>query len=250
VLAAIDEYSENYNQLMNIGARKGEFICDLIAEHKPSVMVELGGYVGYSAILFGDAVRRNGGYQYLSLEINPEMAAVSNTLLELAGLRDFVRVVIGPCNKSLVRLVKEKNEISQIELLFIDHWQELYLPDLWLLEELNVLKPGVSVLAADNVISPGAPKYLEWVRASPAQKREMMKRRKTALDQDGVDSTETNGANLDSARLRGNPNLVYESSVEEFKIKTWKVCSCYFLLFGSFITSGNQIFWCFLAPRC
>jgi catechol O-methyltransferase len=113
VLGAIDEYSQQHNGLMNIGGKKGAFICSLIAEHKPSVMIELGGYVGYSAILFGDAVRANGGKQYLSLELNPEMAAVANTLIDLAGLRDFVRVIIGPCNESLIRLVQvEKTKMA------------------------------------------------------------------------------------------------------------------------------------------
>jgi catechol O-methyltransferase len=60
VLAAIDEYHSNHNMLMNIGPVKGAHITGLIAEHKPSIMIELGGYIGYSAILFGDAVRANG----------------------------------------------------------------------------------------------------------------------------------------------------------------------------------------------
>jgi len=213
VLAAIDEYSNVFNQLMNVGPQKGAFMCELIAERKPSVMIELGGYVGYSAILFGDAVRRHGGQQYLSLELNPEMAAVSSILVDLAGLRDFVRIVIGSSNESLIRLVQQEKKISQIELLFIDHWKDAYLPDLQLLEEFNVLKPGVSVLAADNVIFPGAPEYLQWVRASPAQKREMVKNKKLALNKNGVSGAETDN---DGSAVLGNPNLVYESSIREF----------------------------------
>lgn len=63
---------------MNIGATKGAFVTNLIAKNKPSVMIELGGYVGYSAILFGDVIRANGGKQFLSIEKNPEVAAVAN----------------------------------------------------------------------------------------------------------------------------------------------------------------------------
>ena len=33
---------------MNVGDDKGKIVADLIAEQKPEVMVELGGYVGYS----------------------------------------------------------------------------------------------------------------------------------------------------------------------------------------------------------
>ena len=61
VLAAIDEFARTKKYLMNVGEDKGSIVTNLIAEVKPQVMVELGGYVGYSCILFGDAVRRAGG---------------------------------------------------------------------------------------------------------------------------------------------------------------------------------------------
>lgn len=59
--------------MMTVGAPKGRIVTDLIDEIKPKTMIELGCYMGYSAILFGDAVRRNGGERYLSLELNPEL---------------------------------------------------------------------------------------------------------------------------------------------------------------------------------
>jgi len=45
------------------------------------LQVELGGYVGYSTLLFADAVRSSGGSHYYSLERNPEFAAVITSLL-------------------------------------------------------------------------------------------------------------------------------------------------------------------------
>ncbi|KAJ5091983.1 hypothetical protein NUU61_006853 [Penicillium alfredii] len=200
VLVAIDEYVDKHQVLMNIGATKGAFISDLIAARKPSTMIELGGYVGYSAILFGDAVRAHGGKQYLSIENNPEMAAVANQLLDLAGLRDFVRIIVGSSDESLEELIEQK-KIDRIELIFIDHWQELYLPDLWLLEQLDVLVPQTSVFVADNIIMPGAPKYLKWVEATPEQKREML-------------------AGLDVGTRRPDPSWVYETQVSKFDT-TW-----------------------------
>ncbi|GLI76892.1 hypothetical protein PoHVEF18_005170 [Penicillium ochrochloron] len=198
VLAAIDEYHSNYNMLINVGAVKGAHITGLIAEHKPSTMIELGGYIGYSAILFGNAIRENGGTKFYSLEKNPEMAAVASQLVELAGLRDIVRIMIGSSDELLVELVRERKEIDQIEMLFLDHWQELYLPDLWLLEELGVLVQNKTLLVADNVIMPGAPQYLEWVKGSPAQKRAMVEK-------------------MNSGPLKPNPNLIYETEVPAFE---------------------------------
>lgn len=205
VLAAIDDYHSNHNMLMNIGPVKGAHITGLIAEHKPSTMIELGGYIGYSAILFGDAVRANGGKKFYTLEKNPEMAAVANQLVELAGLRDVVHILIGSSDELLVELVRERKEIDQIEMLFIDHWQELYLPDLWLLEEMDVLAQDRTLLIADNVIMPGAPQYLEWVKGSPEQKRAIVEK-------------------LKPGSLKPNPNLIYETEVPVFESELGKVC--------------------------
>jgi len=47
VLKAIDDYGRTQKYLMNVGDDKGKIVANLIAEHKPLVMVELGGYVGY-----------------------------------------------------------------------------------------------------------------------------------------------------------------------------------------------------------
>ncbi|OOQ81772.1 putative catechol O-methyltransferase 1 [Penicillium brasilianum] len=198
ILTAIDDYNVNHNMLMNVGPVKGAHITSLISKHKPSTMIELGGYIGYSAILFGDAIRANGGKKFYTLEKNPEMAAVANQLVELAGLRDIVHILIGSSDELLVELVRERNEIDQIEMLFLDHWQDLYLPDLWLLEEMGVLAQDRTLLVADNVIMPGAPQYLEWVKGSPSQKSAMVEK-------------------LNTGSLKPNPNLVYETEVPEFE---------------------------------
>ena len=72
-------YMEDLRQ--RIAAPK--IVGDLIRNEKPQVMVELGGYVGYSAVLFGDCVRSVGGRRYYSLERNPEFAAVIMSLVEI-----------------------------------------------------------------------------------------------------------------------------------------------------------------------
>ncbi|PYI12971.1 catechol O-methyltransferase [Aspergillus japonicus CBS 114.51] len=203
ILAAIDTYSHTHNPLMNIGATKGAYIRDLIVAHRPQVMIELGGYVGYSAILFGAALRAAGGTRYLSLEQNPEMAAVANQLVDLAGLKDVVRVVVGSAAASLRELVAD-GEVRAVELVFLDHWQELYLPDLWLMEELGVLVPQTSVVIADNVVMPGAPQYLEWVRAGCAEKRGLLESRKREKG-------------WEARGLRPRPGLVYQTVVREFE---------------------------------
>jgi catechol O-methyltransferase len=133
---------------MNIGAYKSGTVVDLIRSVKPAVMVELGGYVGYSAIAFGAALKEAGGKQFWSLERSPEFGAVIGSLVDLAGLRDLVKVEVGNSDASLRRLHAE-GKVKKIDLLFLDHWKPAYVTDLKLCEELGLVGPG-SVLAADN----------------------------------------------------------------------------------------------------
>ncbi|KAJ9616970.1 hypothetical protein H2200_000691 [Cladophialophora chaetospira] len=218
VLAAIDEFARTKKYLMNVGEDKGRIVTDLIAEVKPQVMVELGGYVGYSCILFGDAVRKAGGRRYFSLERNPEFAAVISSLVDLAGLGDIVKVIVGSSDDSIRRL-HAKGALENIDLMFLDHYKPAYTTDLKLCEELKLVKPG-SVLAADNVIKPGNPPYLEYVRSSVDQKKQANASSGTV---NGVDSRfadrtakqyfkREGEAKLDEKRV-GNPLLVYESKL-------------------------------------
>ncbi|RYP21345.1 hypothetical protein DL765_002246 [Monosporascus sp. GIB2] len=194
VLEAIDEYARTQKYLMNIGPYKSRTVVDLIKREKPRVMVELGGYVGYSAIAFGAALRAAGGKQYFSLEMNPEFGAVISMLVDLAGLRDIVTVVVGASSDSLRRLQVE-GKLGRIDLLFLDHYKPAYTMDLKLCEEIGLVGPG-SVYAADNVVKPGNPPYLEYVRSTVQQKRRSSR-------------------NTDGAAPKGNPNLVYESEFIE-----------------------------------
>ncbi|QSS55589.1 catechol O-methyltransferase [Histoplasma capsulatum var. duboisii H88] len=217
VIAAIDQYARQKNYLMNVGSAKGSIVTDLIAAAKPKVMVELGGYVGYSTVLFGDAARRAGGEVYYSLERNPVFVAVSRMLLDLAGLGDFVKVVTGTSDVSLFNL-KSSGMISHIDMLFLDHYKPAYVADLKLCEQLGMILPG-SVLAADNVISPGNPPYLKYVRSSVEEKRATAANSAPSrgYDVDGFSTTVVNryGNTRDKALaavdIFGNPNLIYES---------------------------------------
>lgn len=227
MLAAIDDFvAVTDKRLMTIGPHKGAFIGQLIRERKPSTVIELGGFVGYSAILFGDALRAVGGNRrprFLSLEINPVNAAVANQLIELAGLRDVVTVLVAPSHRSIARLVRENGiENGVIEFLFLDHWKDRYLYDLWLVESLGLLKPGVSVIVADNCIVPGAPEYLEYVRASPAEKAALLKAHQfpDALLQgaDLVKAIKSGAENVELENVPGDPSYVYESSLTKFDL--------------------------------
>ncbi|KAF2650366.1 catechol o-methyltransferas-like protein [Lophiostoma macrostomum CBS 122681] len=210
VLAAIDEYGRTKKYLMNVGEDKGRIVTDLIAE------VELGGYVGYSCILFGDAVRKAGGERYYSLEMNPEFAAVIMSLVDLAGLSEVVKVVVGSSDASIARLY-DAGLLKHIDLMFLDHYKPAYTTDLKLCEELKLITPG-SVMAADNVIKPGNPPYLEYVRSSVQQKKQKGLEDEKAGKSEGIPDKTVNQyakryGQLKFNTSKGNPSLVYESKL-------------------------------------
>lgn len=239
VLAAIDEFGRTKKYLMNVGEHKGETVSSLIAEVKPQTMVELGGYVGYSCILFGDALRKAGGKRYFSLERSPEFAAVIMSLADLAGLSDIVKVMVGPSDVSLQRL-HDEGIVDHIDLMFLDHYKPAYTTDLKLCEELKLIKPG-SVLAADNVVKPGNPPYLKYVRSTPAEKREAAKSsagingyKEWFPEQTAKQYKKWEGqATLDSPR-KGDPNLIYDSKfIEGWEPSGVPVCDRIYCLLPS-----------------
>lgn len=154
-----------------------------------------------------------GGQRYFSLEMNPEFAAVIMSLVHLAGLSHIVEVVVGPSDASLARLHAE-GQLQLIDLLFLDHYKPAYTTDLKLCEELKLVRPG-SVLAADNVIKPGNPTYLDYVRSNVNQKRAKLGEihRGEELPEDTVDQYKKRYATMQFNKSPGNPNLVYESKI-------------------------------------
>ena len=189
----MDTFAAERDFLINIGPHKGQLLADVIRRQKPSVVVEMGGYVGYSAILMADAMRRaqvasseeeeesgssnssssrqqGGGRQHplelWSLEFSAEFAGIARDTVSLAGLSEIVRVEGGTtAADAMRRLVREgKLKAGGVDVLFIDHIEDLYTEDFkvaW--SELGLLRKG-SVVVADNVLTPGAPEYREFVR--------------------------------------------------------------------------------------
>ena len=99
------------------------------------------------------------------------------SLVDLAGLDDTVKVIVGPSGDSINRLHAD-GTLQHIDLMFLDHYKPAYTSDLKLYEHLGLVTPS-SVLAADNVIKPGNPPYLEYVRSSVARGSESSMKRKT-----------------------------------------------------------------------
>ncbi|KAG0645136.1 O-methyltransferase [Hyphodiscus hymeniophilus] len=215
VLAAIDEFGRTRKYLMNVGEDKGSIVVELIRETRPRTMIELGGYCGYSTILFADAVRAAGGEKYYSLERNVNFAKNIKALIEFAGLTDIVEVVLGPSDDGIKNLHKT-GKVNHIDLMFLDHYKPAYTTDLKLCESLGLISKG-TVLAADNVITPGNPPYLKYVRSSVEEKRAALTQESKQDTENfpGQSATQYGKVETLGTDAKGNPHLVYESKLVE-----------------------------------
>lgn len=215
VLAAIDKFGRTRKYLMNVGDDKGKIVVDIIRETKPKTMLELGGYCGYSTILFGEALREAGGEIYYSLERDVQFAKNITTLVEFAGLSKTVQVIPGPSNEG-IRHLYSSGKIERIDMMFLDHYKPAYTTDLKLCESYGLIREG-TVLAADNVISPGNPPYLNYVRSSVQEKRAALgnEHRQDTENFPGRSAQQYGKIEVLNMDAEGNPNLVYISKLVE-----------------------------------
>jgi catechol O-methyltransferase len=149
---------------MNIGPEKGAVLDQALRERRPALCMEWGGYLGYSAIRIGRLLQEWGG-RLISLEFDPARVARATRLIKHAGLEGVVSFKAGPASDSLPLIAKELGPGKHVDLIFLDHVKDLYLPDLRIAEAQGLVVKG-SVLVADNVIFPGCPDYLLYVRDS------------------------------------------------------------------------------------
>ncbi len=160
VLAALDRFAREDRFLMNVGPEKGLLLEEELAKLGPQARVlELGSFVGYSAILM--ARRLSGAGRVVSIDVAPESTAVARAMAELAGLASRIEFLTGSASERLEALE------GSFDLVFLDHWKDLYRPDTEKLLARGLLAEG-GVIVADN-LGPmfGRNPYLAWMQAHP-----------------------------------------------------------------------------------
>lgn len=187
VLTTIDTYCWNGHWHMNLGDVKGKITDQQLFKRNPHLVLELGTYVGYSSL----RMIRNlpSGSVVLSIELNPIMSEIALQIHAHAGVTSIAintttetQISIAEaniCNSTsrIYRLIGDSNAVIPtlkarfptlmqfgIDFIFIDHWKDVYLRDFKLLESTEGLIVSNTMIVADNVIYPGAPDYLEYVR--------------------------------------------------------------------------------------
>jgi catechol O-methyltransferase len=164
VLATIDKFAYEKSMLMNIGDEKGALLDAAVRRAAPSLVLELGTYCGYGSLRLARAAPTARVY---SIEFSAANAEVARRIWAHAGVDDRVTCVVGTLDDGGTTLDKLANEhgfaAGKLDLMFIDHDKRAYLPDLQSVLNRGWLHRG-SIVVADNVRIPGAPKYRQYMR--------------------------------------------------------------------------------------
>ena len=157
VLRTLDQFAQQERWLMSIGPKKGPLIQEL-AQRLPANarILEIGAYCGYSSIMIANAL--GPAARITSIEVDANAVASSRANVEHAGLSDRITFIHGASTRMIPTLE------GHFDLVFLDHWKDLYKPDLQLIENSKLIGPG-SIVVADNVGKIFAPEaYLDYVR--------------------------------------------------------------------------------------
>lgn len=207
MLKIIDTFSSRYRDpsdfFIHIGDR-ASIVVDEMKKANPHNMMELGGYVGYSAILFGNEISKVNG-KYYSFEMSEEFANIARHLIDIAGLEKTIEIIVGPTGTTLPNFFNYNkgsnnfDHVKPMDFIFMDHDMQLYHDDVRVLETVGAIGKG-TVMVADNIITPGSPLYHNYVHLTPEQKREYINAFPNSQGQEYV----------------GRPELVYDTKLVEF----------------------------------
>ncbi|WP_205877999.1 O-methyltransferase [Mycobacterium camsae] len=164
VLATIDKFAYEKSMLINVGDEKGAILDASVRRADPALALELGTYCGYGALRIARAAPAARVY---SVELAEANAANARQIWAHAGVADRVTCVVGTIGdggRTLNTLADQHGFSSgTLDFVFIDHDKKAYLDDLRSILKRSWLHPG-SIVVADNVKVPGAPKYRAYMR--------------------------------------------------------------------------------------
>ena len=143
ILQTIDNFVLESGQfLMNVGPEKGEILRDHLLKSKPNNVIELGTFIGYSAVLISSSIGEKS--KLTSIDSDSHSIEIAKELINFAGLDDKVNLMHG----SAEEIIPELN--FNADFVFIDHAKKKYLSDLKLLETEEIILKNCIVFA-DNV---------------------------------------------------------------------------------------------------
>jgi catechol O-methyltransferase len=163
VIDTIDTFAYDKSILMNVGDEKGQLLDAAVQRASPKLALELGAYCGYSGLRIARAAP---GAKVFSIEKSGANASVARRVWAHACLADRVACINGTVDDGTTLEVLAKDHgftEGCLDFVFLDHWKDVYLDDLQRLVSQDWLHPG-TIVVADNVGIPGAPKYRAFMK--------------------------------------------------------------------------------------
>ena len=179
ILQYVDDYCYSRHWMMHIGdGRKADALEDAIADklllHRGGddsrgiLVVEMGSYCGYGAVKILKNLSRDD--HLICIEKDIRCIDYTNRLVQLCQFAERGNFSLLYNNKSSAEMLYELMEMMLalqkqcVDVLFLDHEKGLYLSDLRLFEEAELLTTG-SAVVADNILSFNSPlsEYLRHV---------------------------------------------------------------------------------------
>jgi len=130
---------------IDVSAAQGKMLHLLARMAGARRILEIGTLGGYSTIWLARAVGEGG--RVVTLELEPDYAAVARANLDAAGVGDRVEIIVGPAIESLAKLE------GPFDLVFIDADKPSNIA--YLCEAIRLTRPGATIIV-DNVVREGA----------------------------------------------------------------------------------------------
>jgi catechol O-methyltransferase len=164
-IRTVDDFCYREAIMMNVGDEKGAILDRAIARAQPRRLLELGTYCGYSALRSARVMP--AGAHLTSIEFSAANAAIAQRIWQHAAVADRITVVVGTLGDGGQTIARLEAELGfakgALDFVFVDHDKAAYLPDLERILARGWLHAG-SLVVADNVRVPGAPKYRAYMK--------------------------------------------------------------------------------------
>lgn len=171
VIRVIDNFAYQKSPLINVGDKKGVILDHALERVRPKIVLELGTYVGYSAIRMARKLDKAG--RLYSVEFSETNAGIARRIIEHSGLSDRIEVIIGTLDDGgkTIKYLESSCGLAAgtLDFVFIDHAKTAYVPNLKLILERGWLHKG-SIVIADNIKFPGAPEYHAYMKAQEGKR--------------------------------------------------------------------------------
>jgi catechol O-methyltransferase len=162
---AVDEFCATRSVMMNVGDEKGEILDRAVQRCSPRLLLELGAYCGYSGLRMARVMPPDA--RLISVEFLQANAEIARSIWQHAGVADRVTALVGSLGDGGETIARLRSEHGfgegSVDFVFIDHDKAQYLADLERMLAQRWLHAG-SIVVADNIKMPGAPKYREYMR--------------------------------------------------------------------------------------